>query len=215
MHKEIYVKMQKTRLSIILLSILSLILIPIVVQAATITVCTLDKDVYHQGETGFIRVTVYNDKDNKIRVTEITATIDYFYTDKTMYVQTFFTNATLPVEIQVGQSSTFYVPFSLPTNIASGYTKLYVKAKTELWNTASERWFMSDHPTYQPLLYIESPYKQQFEQSQERLQQLQMINNNVTIMMYIFGAATILFALIMVFLLILNRRTGVISSPSA
>jgi len=207
--------MRKTRLSIVLLSLLSLIVIPLVVQAATITICTLDKDIYHQGEIGFIRLTVYNDKDNKIRVTEITATIDYFYTDKTVYLQTFFTNATLPVEIQQGQSGTFYVPFSLSNNIASGYTKFYVKAKTELWNNPSERWLTSDHAIYQPLLYIESPYKQQFEQSQEQLRQLQMINSNITIMMYIFGAAAILLVLVLVFLLILNRRAGVISQPAA
>jgi len=200
--------MHKTRLSIVLLPLLSLAITPFVAQAATITMCTFDKQVYYQGETGFIRVMIYNDNDNKIRVTEVTATIDYFYAEGTVYLQTFFTNATLPVEIQQGQSGTFYIPFSLPANIASGYTKVYVKAKTELWNSQLERWFPSDHPTYEPLLYIESPYKRQLEQQQ-------MINNNTAIMMYIFGATTILFASMMVLLVILNRRARVISPPAA
>ena len=74
--------------------------IPFVVQAATITSCTFDKDAYNQGETGYITVTIYNDKDNKIRVTELTATINYYYADGNVYVQKFYTNATLPAEIQ-------------------------------------------------------------------------------------------------------------------
>ena len=74
--------------------------IPFVVQATTITSCTFDKDAYNQGETGYITVTIYNDKDNKIRVTELTATINYYYADGNVYVQKFYTNATLPAEIQ-------------------------------------------------------------------------------------------------------------------
>ena len=108
--------------------------IPFAVQAATITSCTFDKDAYNQGETGYITVTIYNDKDNKIRVTELTATINYYYADGNVYVQKFFTNATLPAEIQQGNSSTFYIPVSLPTNIAPGYTDIDVKAEAQLWN---------------------------------------------------------------------------------
>ncbi len=68
-------------------------------NAATITSCALDRTVYNQGETGYISLTVYNDKDTKIRVYEVTATISYFYADGATYLQTFFTNATLPIEI--------------------------------------------------------------------------------------------------------------------
>lgn len=121
--------MHKKRLLIALLPFLSLMIIPSVVQAATITLCTLDKDTYYQGQTGYIKVTIYNDKNNKIKITELTATINYYYTDGTIYLQKFFTNATLPAQIQQGQSSTFYIPFSLPTNIASGYTNVEVKLK--------------------------------------------------------------------------------------
>jgi len=175
--------------------------VPFVVQAATITVCTFDKDTYHQGETGYITVTIYNDKDDKIRVTELTATINYYYTDGNVYLQKFFTDATLPAEIQQGQSSTFYIPFSLPTNIESGYTSIDVKAKTELWNVQGERWFPSEHPTSQPTLYIESTYKQQ---SQGQL-----------MMIYVLGATTIVFAAVTAFLFVLKRRARFITPPVA
>ena len=191
----------RKKLLILLLPFLSLIIIPFVVQAATITSCTLDKDTYHQGETGYITVVIYNDKSDKIRITELTATIDYYYADGTVYVQKFFTDVTLPVEIQQGQSSTFNIPLSLPTNIASGYTNVDVKAKTELWNIPGERWFASDHPTYQPTLYIESPYK---PQSEGRL-----------LMMYLLGAASIVLAVVTIFLFVLSRRARVITQPVA
>jgi len=183
--------MQIKRVPIVLLAFVGLMILPIVAQAATITVCTLDRDTYHQGETGFATVTIYNDKENKIRVTELTATIDYYYTDETVYLQGFFTNATLPVEIQQGQSSTFHIPFSLPTNVASGCTKMVVKAKTDLWTWAlnGSRWAGSEHPTYQPTLYIESPYKDQLE---EQL----TTNKNITNMMYLFGFTTLVFAVV-------------------
>ena len=192
--------MHKKRLSI-MLSFLSLMFVPFVVQAATITSCTFDKDTYHQGEIGYVIVTIYNDESDKIRVTELTATIDYYYTPGNVYLQKFFTDATLPTEIERGQSSTFYIPFSLPTNIASGYTNVDVRAETELWDSDAGRWRESDHPTYQPILYIESPYKQQ---SEGRL-----------LMMLLFGAATIVLAVVAVFLFILNRRARVITQPVA
>lgn len=199
------IEMHKKRLLTMLLP-LFLMIIPFVAYATAITSCTFDKDTYHQGQTGYITVTMYNDGDSKIKVTELTATIDYYYTDGNIYLQTFYTNATLPVEIQQGQSNTWYIPFSLPTNIASGYTSVHVKAKTQLWNSHSETWFTSDHPTYQPTLYIESPYKQQLEEQQ-------IINNNTTTMVYLFAVTTILFASMTGFLVVLNRRARVINQP--
>ena len=196
--------MYKKRLLIALLSFLSLMIIPSIAQAATFTSCTFDKDIYHQGQTGYITVMIYNDEDDKIRITELTATIDYYYTDETIYLQKFFTNATLPAEIQQGQTSTFYIPFSLPTNIAPGYTNIEVKAKTELWAAHLERWLASEQPTYQPTLFIESPYKQE-------LQEQLTINQNKTTMMYLFGVLALLFAVVTGFLFILNRRARAIA----
>lgn len=187
---------------------LILLIIPFVVQAATITMCTFDRETYHQGQTGYITVTIFNDEEDKIRITELTATIDYYYIERNVYMQSFFTNATLPAEIQKGQTSTFHIPFSLPINIASGYTEVYVKAKTEIWNNESDRWFWSDHPTYQPTLFIESPYKPQLE---EQLS----INKNTTTIMYLLGVTTIVFGTVTVFLYILNRRARLLSQPIA
>jgi hypothetical protein len=183
--------MRTKRLLIVLLPFLALIIIPFV-QAATITACTFDKDTYNQGETGYITVTIYNDKENRIRVTELTATINYYYADGNVYVQKFYTDATLPEEIQPGNSGNIHIPFSLPTNIASGYTDINVKAITEVWNEQAERWFGSEHPTYEPKLYIESPYKQQSEVQQ--------------MMIYLLGFASMVFAAVTVFLFILSRR---------
>ena len=206
--------MRMRRLLIVLLPFLALMIIPFV-QAATITVCTFDKDTYNQGETGYITVIIYNDEEAKIRVTELTATINYYYDDENIYIQKFYTDATLPAEIQQGNSSNFYIPFSLPTNIASGYTDVHVKAISELWNEEADRWFWSDHPTYEPTLYIESPYKQQSEDYQHQLEEQLTINKNTTNMMYLFGVTTIVFAAVTVFLFILNRRARVFTQPIA
>ena len=189
----------RRKILVFLLSLLSLIVVPSIVQAATITVCTFDKDVYLQGQTGYLTVTIHNDKNEKIRITELAATIEYYYTDGNVYLQSFFTNATLPAEIQRGDSSTFYVPFSLPTNVAPGYTDVYVKAKTELWRgEAEEAWGWSDHPTYHPTIHIETPYKQQLEEQEAT-------NRNTTTMMYLFGATTIVFVAVTLILFLLNR----------
>ena len=213
--------MQK-KLLIVLLSFLSLMIIPFVANATTVTSCTLDKETYLQGQTGYMTVRIYNDKDDEIQITELTATINYYYTDGNVYLQTFYTSATLPIQIQQGQTETFHIPFSLPTNIASGYTNIDVKAKTELWDSESERWRLSDHPTYRQKLFIESPYKQQLEEQQTTNQQLQTelqeqqtINEYITTMTYIFGATTILFAAVIGFLIILYRKARIITQPTA
>lgn len=180
-------------------------------NAATITSATLDKDVYLGGQTGYISVTVYNDKDDKIRVTELTATINYYYADGTVYVQKFFTSATLPDEIPVGNSQTYQIPLSLPTNIAHGYTNPSVEAKTEIWWSQIERWVGSDRATYgQVKLYIESPYKQNFENSQQELQttqqQLQQektVNENLSNNVNMLGMTTMVFAMATGFLVFL------------
>jgi hypothetical protein len=173
--------MPRKQLLIILLPLLAIMTIPFA-QAATITACTFDKDTYNQGEPGYITATIYNDEDAKIRVTELTATINYYYSDGNVYIQKFYTNTTLPTEIQQGDSSTFHIKFDLPINIASGYTNVNVKAVTEIWNPQSEIWFGSEHPTYQPLLYIESPYKEQLEEQQTINEQLdEQLEEQVTV----------------------------------
>lgn len=157
---------------VILIPVLCLLASLSVVNAAEITSCVLDDEVYLQGQSGYVAVDVYNDMDDKIRVTEITLMIDYFYSDGTVYKQTFSTNSTLPIEILQAQSSTFYVPFTLPNNIASGYIRLLVRVWTDIWNAQAQRWYMSDNPTAEPILYLESAYKQQFEQEQSLNAQL-------------------------------------------
>jgi hypothetical protein len=219
--------MSKKRLLIVLLTLLSLTAIPFAAQAATITACTFDRDTYKQGETGYIKITIFNDADSMMRVTELTATINYYYTDETIYLQKFFTDATLPVEIEEGNSSTFHIPLSLPTNIASGYTNVDVRAKTQTWSNILQRWMESNQPTYQPTLFIESPYKEQMEeqitineqledqldeqqtvnqQLEEQIEEQMVSNKNVTNMMYLLGVTTMVFAAMMTFLFILNRR---------
>jgi hypothetical protein len=219
--------MRNKRLLIPLLLFLSSMIIPFV-QATTITACTFDKDTYNQGETGHITVTIYNDDDGKIRITELSATINYYYTDENAYMQKFSTNATLPSEIQQGNSSTFYIPFSLPTNIASGYTIVDVKAIIELWNLQEEM-VARIARAHQPLLYIESPYKEQLEeqvtineqqvtineQLDGQLKEQLATNKNVTNMMYLFGVTTIVFAAVTVFLFIVNRRMRFLTQPIA
>ena len=190
-----------------------LVLLPTLVQAASITNCLLDKEVYLQGDAGYISVSVYNDEENIIRVTEITATINYYHVDETVYLQTFFTNATLSVEIEQGQTTVLYVPFTLPSNVAPGYREIDVRVRTEIWNNYSQRWYTSESPHSYPVMYIESPYKQQFEdqqstneQLQGQLSELQAVNTTTTTIMYVLGTTTVIFVIMFLAMVMLNRR---------
>jgi len=174
--------------------------------AADITACRLDKSAYYPGGSGYVNVTVYNDKGDVIRVTEVSATVNYFYVDGTQYTQTFYSNDTLPVTIAIGQSTSLSVPFTLPSNIAPGYGKVNVRAKTEIWNTLTQRWTQSDNPTYELLIYVESPYKQQ-------LQNLEAANNNTVLMMYVFLVTTVLFALMLLVTIVGRRTVGATVAP--
>lgn len=210
--------MVRKRFLVVLLLSLCIIAIPFV-QATTITSSTFDKDIYYQGETGYIEVTIYNDKNDKIRITELTATIDHYYVDGNDYYQRFFTEEILPSEIPQGESRTFTVPFSLPTIIASGYVNVYVKAVTQIWNAELQNWSGSEQPTDHPLLYVESPYKEQLDeqttisnQLEDQLDKQTTINQSTTTMMYMLGATTIVFAAVTVFLFI-NRGTRAVSVP--
>ncbi|MCW4053116.1 MAG: hypothetical protein NWE78_07920 [Candidatus Bathyarchaeota archaeon] len=211
-------------------------IIPSVTQATIITGCTFDKAVYNQGESGNLTVTIYNDGDTKIRVTVLNADVDYFYTDGSVYLQTFYSDEILPFEIQQGQSGNLAIPFSLPDDVAPGYIEVFVKAQTEQWNNNSQIWFSSDHPTYRPTLYVESPYKQQFEEEQaandllqsqvqeeqaandllqSQVQEEQAVNTTVTNMMYILCLTTVAFASVTILLVILNRKGRVIPQSTA
>ncbi len=188
----------------LLLSVLVAIRAVQTAKATSITTVSLDKPAYLAGQTGYISATIYNDKSEKIRVTELSASINYYYADGTVYVQKFFTSATLPDEIAAGQSETYQIPISLPTNIAAGYTNPRVEAYTEIWRHQDERWISSDRPTYNNLkLYIETPYKQMYETSQQSLQEQNTANENLTNTMNLLSVITVVFAAASGFLLFL------------
>lgn len=207
--------MNKNSISVLLLSFLVLMGSLQISKAATITSATLDKETYLAGQTGYISVTIYNDKSDKIRITELTATINYYYTDGTVYLQKFFSSATLPDEISAGQTETYQIPISLPTNIAHGYTSPIVETRTELWHPQDERWTGSDRPTYQLKLYIESPYKQSYETSQQELQEQKAANENLNNTMNMLAVTTIAFAAAAAFLmfLVFTKRARPIPQP--
>ena len=160
---------------VLLLSITVLVGAVHFARAAEITSATLDSDVYLAGQQGYVSASVYNDNGGLIRITELSATVDYYYEDGTVYVQKFFTSVTLPSEISPGQTETFRIPISLPTNIASGYIDLTVEARTDLYVNLTDRWIGFGRTTYETKLFIESPYKQSYEDSQKQLQDTQTL----------------------------------------
>ncbi len=196
--------MDKRIAMVLLLSVFVAISTVQTAKAASITTASLNKTVYLAGETGYISVTIYNDKNEKIRVTELSTTINYYYTDGTIYVQKFFTSATLPDEIAAGESKIYQIPISLPNNIAAGYTNPRVEANTEIWRTQDDRWMQSDHPNYNNLkLYIETSYKQMYETSQQALEEQKAANENLTNTMNLLSIITVVFAAASGFLLFL------------
>ncbi len=179
------------KIAIILLSVLAFMGAIQAAIATSITTASLDKTTYLAGQTGYISATIYNDKSEKIRVTELSATVSYYYVDGTIYVQKFFASGSLSTEIPAGESETFQIPISLPTNIAHGYTNPRVEAHTDVWHPQDDRWMTSDHPTYSDLkLYIETPYKQAFEEEQTTNNSLTTTTNLLSITTLIFAAAS-------------------------
>ena len=214
--------MNKKLAFVSLLSFLALVSFLQSAKAATIPSATLNSDVYLAGQTGYISVSVYNDEIDKIRVTELSASVNYYYTDGTVYVQKFFSNADLPDEIPVGQTTSYNIPISLPTNIANGYMNLAVEARTEIWFAPSEHWVSSDRPTYPLKLYVESSYKQLYETSQEelgntenQLQEQQLLSGNLNSMVIMFAATTLVFATAAAFLgfYMFSRRARTVQQP--
>jgi hypothetical protein len=214
-------------LLILLLSFVALIGVFQTAKATEITSATLDKETYLAGETGYVSVAVYNDKSANISVTELGATIDYYYSDGTVYIQKFFTSADLPDEIAPGQTETYQVPLSLPTNIAPGYVNLIIRASTNLWVNETGRWISSDSPSYQVKLYVESSYKQSYENSQkqlqdseeelqsslEQLEQQESANRNLGVIAAVLGVTTLAFGAIVAFLMFMLRRARPIAQP--
>lgn len=212
---------------ILLLTFVGLISVSQIAKGAEITSATINKETFLAGQTGYITVAIYNDKSANIRVTELSATIDYYYGDGTVYIQKFFTSADLPQEIEPGQTATYQVPISLPSNIASGYINLMVRASTNLWVNETGRWIYSDSPSYQVKLYVESPYKQSYENSQKQLQdseeQLQSsqeqlaaqetANRNLSVTAIVLGVISLTFGAIAAFLLVMLRRARPIAQP--
>jgi len=208
--------MNKKPVLILLLSFLALTVIDIA-KAATIPSASLDKNTYLAGQTGYVSVSVYNDKSEKIRVTELSVTINYYYTDGTVYVQKFFpASNTLPDEIPAGETETYQIAISLPTNIAPGYINPRIDASTELWRPQSDSWSYSDHPSYTNLkLYVESPYKQSYETSQQQLQEQKTANQNLNNNVNMLAVTTIVFAAAAASLMfwVFTRRTRPIPQP--
>ena len=198
-----------------LLSFLALMSVFQTVKATSITSATLDKTTYLAGQTGYISVSIYNDKNDKIRVTELTATVSYYYADNTVYQQKFFTSATLPDEIPAGQTETYQIPISLPTNIAHGYTNPLVEARTDLWNNQADEWRTSDRPYYTLKLYIESPYKQSYETSQQQLEEQKTVNAGLSNNVNMLAVTTMVFAGAAAFLmfLVFTKRARPIPQP--
>jgi len=196
--------MDKKIAIMLLLTVLAFASMVQTIKATSITTASLNKAAYLAGETGYISATVYNDKSEKIRITELSATINYYYTDGTVYVQKFFTSITLPDEIAAGESDTYQIPISLPTNIAAGYTNPRIEAYTEVWRPQDEHWISSDHPTYSNLkLYIETSYRQMYDASQQELQEQTTANENLTNTMNLLSVTTVVFAAAAGFLLYL------------
>jgi len=190
-----------------------------VAWAATIPSANLDKTTYLAGQTGYIIVTIFNDKSEKIRVTELSATISYYYTSGNVYQQKFFyPTDLLPDEIPAGESEAFQISISLPTDIANGYTTPIIEARTELWRSMDSRWLSSDWPTYNRLkLYVESPYKAQYEDTQQQLQEQTAANQSLNSTMNLLAGTTLVFAAAAGVLMFMHfaRRTKAIPVPQA
>jgi uncharacterized protein YraI len=204
--------MYKKTLLIASLFFLALMVVPQVANAATMTSVGPDHDSYKPGDTCVLYVTIYNDENARIRVTQLSATIDYYTVDGVRYLQKSFTDTGLPDEIPVGQSATYQISIDLPDNLASGYTNPKVEATTEIWRASDSKWassdyLNSDYLTSKPKISIESQYKQMYEEQVS-------ISGYLTNMMNVFIVTTIVFAAVAGVLFFLSRKPKPIMQPN-
>jgi hypothetical protein len=198
-------KMNRKIIPILLLSVLITMMSFQSAKAGQITSATPDQNTYSAGQTGSVSVTIYNDRSYTIRVDQLSVTLNYYYTDSTVYIQTFYyPSDTLPDEIQAGQSKTYEVAISLPNNIAPGYPTTRVQANTEIWHSDSGQWGSDYTPYYSNLkFYIESAYKQLYSDSQQQLDQEKSVNGTLSTNVTMLAITTTLFAGALAFLMFL------------
>lgn len=200
-----------------LLCFLALMVVPQVANAATLTSVVPNKESYRQGETCVILVTIYNDETTSIQVTQLSATIDYYSEEGVRYLQKSFTDNELPDEIPEGASATYQITLALPDNMASGFTNPKVEATTEIMR-ADGQWGPSDHlnsdyMTSKPKIYIESPYKQMYDNSQQKYQEQISISDYLNNMMNLFIVTTVVFAGVAGVLFFMMRKPRPIAQP--
>jgi hypothetical protein len=203
--------MYKKKLLMALLCFFALMVVPQVAKATMMTSADSDKVSYLQGETCVISVTIYNDENAKIRVTQLSATIDYYTEDGVRYVQKSFTDTVLPEEIPEGESSAYQITIVLPDNVAPGYTNPRVEATTEIWRALDSRWLSSDYLnsdylSSKPKIYVESPYRQMYDNSQQEYQEQLRVSDYMTNMMNLFIVTTIVFACVAGVLFFLMKK---------
>lgn len=90
-------------------------------HAVSVNSFTLDKASYNPGDSGKATITVYNDKLSLIRITSMDLNLNYYYSDGRIYTQDFIT-PTLSMNVSAAATSQpVSVQFNLPSSISVGY----------------------------------------------------------------------------------------------
>ncbi len=108
----------------ILLSVAAVLLAVVSLPSAfavSVNTFSWDKSSYNPGDSGTVKLTVYNDQSSLIRVTSVDINFGYYYQDGRVYSQDFVSPA-LSMNVTQGTSGqSISIQFNLPSNIATGY----------------------------------------------------------------------------------------------
>ena len=147
------------------------------VHAVPATNFTLDKSSYNPGDSGKATVSFVNDQAVLIQITSVSISFNYYYSDGRVYTQDFVTPALSMNVSAAATSQPITIQFNLPSGLAAGYftpriTVTYNDLNGGVFNGPNQ-----DATRAQTPLLVSS-------------------SSSTQTVMYLFVAATVLFAVI-------------------
>ncbi len=133
-------------------------------RALSVNGFSLNKTSYNPGDSGTATVTIFNDQSLTIRIVAVSVIFNYFYQSGLAYTQNFGVNGLSTNVTSNTNSQPVVVSFALPADVAPGYFIPSVQVTYDvILNTGNWSPDRNSNLDATKPLYIESPYKGQYQ----------------------------------------------------
>jgi hypothetical protein len=165
----------------ILLTSLAVLLVTLTtisfVHAVPATNFTLDKTSYNPGDSGKATVSFFNDQGVLIQITSVDISFNYYYSDGRVYAQDFISPALSMNVSAAATSQPITIQFNLPSGLAAGYFNPQIRVTYNDLNGGVFNGPNQDNTRASSPLLVSS-------------------STSTQTVMYLFVAATVLFAVL-------------------